>query len=64
MFELEAYCVNGYAAQANASVAPRSIPPKRRPTSSRPTAASTSKIPEVMCAAGRLSHFPLQPLIA
>src|SRR5215471_12822711 len=29
VFELDAYCVNGYAVHANASVPPRSGPPKR-----------------------------------
>ena len=36
VFEFDAYCVNGYAAQANASVAASRGPPKRRPTSAEP----------------------------
>src|ERR687884_1684091 len=63
VFELDTYCVNGYAAQANASVAPSRIPPKRRPTSPRPRMQSRSKRIAVACAAGSESHFPLQPKI-
>ena len=61
VFELETYCVNGYAAHANASVAARRVPPKRRPTSASPSRQSRSNAIDVACAAGRSSHFPLQP---
>src|SRR5437762_9047101 len=61
VFELDAYCVNGYAAHANASVAARRIPPKRRPTRKSPTIDSRSNAMDVKCTAGRLSHLPLQP---
>src|SRR5262252_3968570 len=36
VFELDAYCVKGYAAHANASVPANSGPPKRKPTSASP----------------------------
>src|SRR5207302_3453178 len=42
VFELEAYCVNGYAAHANVSAAPSCAPPKRRPTSHSPSMQSRS----------------------
>ena len=61
VFELDAYCVNGYAAQANASVAPRLAPPKRKPASPRPRMQSRSNAITVACAAGRSSQRPLQP---
>ena len=61
VFELEAYCVNGYAAHANASVAASRKPPKRRPTSQRPSMLSRSNAIDVKCAAGRSSHLPFQP---
>ena len=61
VFELDAYCVNGYAAHANASVAASRKPPKRRPTSQSPIMLSTSNRIDVKCAAGRSSHFPLHP---
>ena len=61
VFELEAYCVNGYAAQANASVTPSRLPPNRRPTSPSPSRQSRSNAIDVKCEAGRSSHFPLQP---
>jgi hypothetical protein len=61
VFELEEYCVNGYAAQANASVAASLKPPNRRPTSQRPIMLRMSNAIEVKCAAGRSSHFPLHP---
>ena len=37
VFELDTYCVNGYAAQANGSVTASRTPPNRRPTSSSPS---------------------------
>src|ERR671935_1121367 len=49
VFELETYCVNGYAAQANASVAASRGPPKRSPTSARPSRQSRSKPTEARC---------------
>ena len=61
VFELDVYCVNGYAAQAKASDAASCIPPKRRPTSHNPSMQSRSKTMDVKCAAGSVSHFPLQP---
>ena len=61
VFEFDAYCVNGYAAQANASVAARRAPPKRRPTRKSPSIASRSNKIDVKCTAGSVSHFPLQP---
>jgi len=61
VFEFETYWVNGYAAQANASTAASRWPPKRSPTSQRPSSVRRSKAIEAKCAAGRLSHFPLQP---
>ncbi len=61
VFELDAYCVNGYAAHANASTAARRAPPKRRPTSHSPMIVSMSNRIDVKCTAGRSSHFPLQP---
>jgi len=63
VFELETYCVKGYATQANASVTARRVPPKRRPTSARPSRQSRSKRIELRWAAGRSSHFPVQPRI-
>src|SRR5581483_8508238 len=36
VFELETYCVNGYAAHAKASTAPSRRPPKRSPTNQSP----------------------------
>ena len=64
VFEFDTYWVNGYAAQANASTAPSRWPPKRSPTRKRPSSVSRSNAIEVKCAAGRSSHFPLQPRIA
>src|SRR4051812_42554574 len=61
VFEFDAYCVNGYAAQANASVAPSGIPPKRTPTSHSPSRQSRSKAIDVKCDAGSESHLPVQP---
>src|ERR687887_1634424 len=61
VFELDTYCVNGYAAHAKASVAPRRGPPKRRPTSPSPTMQSRSKRIAVACAVGSESHLPLHP---
>src|SRR3954453_12420897 len=61
VFEFDAYCVNGYATQANASVAPNGTPPKRRPTSQSPRMQRRSKAIAVKCDAGSESHFPLQP---
>ena len=52
VFELDAYCVNGYAAHANASVAASCRPPKRRPTSQSPSMQSRSNAIDVKCAAG------------
>src|SRR6478735_710690 len=63
VFDMETYCVNGNAAQAKASAAPSQRPPKRKPTSPKPSAQSTSKMIEVRCTAGSLSHFPDQPRI-
>ena len=62
VFEFETYCVNGYAAHANASTAPSRWPPKRSPTRKRPSSVRRSTAIEVKCAAGRSSHFPLQPM--
>src|SRR2546425_403902 len=42
VFELDAYCVNGYAAQANARTPARSSPPNRYPTSASPSRQRTS----------------------
>ena len=64
VFDASTYAVNGYAAHANASVAASREPPKRSPTSASPIRQRTSQMIEVACAAGRLSHFPLQPKIA
>src|SRR6478672_3413852 len=64
VFEFDAYCVNGYAAQANARVAASCMPPNRRPTSHSPSMQSRSKAIDVKCAAGSVSHLPLQPKIA
>src|SRR5918996_972528 len=61
VFELDVYCVNGYAAHANGSVAASRWPPKRQPTSASPSMHSASKAIDVKCAAGSESHFPLQP---
>ena len=61
VFELDAYCENGQATQANASVAASSRPPKRSPTSQSPTRQSRSQRIDVAWAAGSVSHFPLQP---
>src|SRR6266550_8942334 len=61
VFELDAYCVNGYAAQANASAAPSCAPPKRRPTSQRPSMQSRSNAIDAKWAAGSESHLPLHP---
>ena len=36
-------------------------PPKRSPTSQRPSSVRRSNAIEVKCAAGSVSHFPLQP---
>src|SRR4051794_33374276 len=44
VFDIDAYCVNGKAAQANTSAAPSQRPPKRKPTSPSPAAQSTSKM--------------------
>ena len=60
-FELDTYCVNGYAAHANGSVAASRPRPKRQPTSARPISARLSKSSAVKCAAGSESHLPLQP---
>src|SRR5213076_2458862 len=64
VFEFETYWVNGYAAHANASTAASRWPPKRRPTRKRPSSVSRSSAIEVKCAAGKSSHFPVQPRIA
>jgi hypothetical protein len=61
VFELETYCVNGYAAQAKGRSAASLMPPNLRPTSASPNRTRRSSITEVKCAAGRLSHFPPQP---
>src|SRR5207247_7844401 len=61
VFELETYCVKGYATQAKASVTASRVPPKRRPTSANPSTQRRSNRIELRCAAGRASHFPLQP---
>ena len=61
VFELDAYCVKGYAAHANGSVAASRWPPKRHPTSARPSMQRTSNASDVKCAAGRSSHLPVQP---
>ena len=62
VFELEAYCVNGHATQANASVAAES---RRRRTAARRARAraaqSRSQRIDVACTAGSVSHLPLQP---
>ena len=63
VFELETYCVNGYAAQANASVTASRSRPKRQPTSASPIRQRRSKAIAVKCAAGRRSQCPLQPNI-
>ena len=61
VFELDAYCVNGYAAHANASIAPSRAPPKRQADEPEAEHASRSNAIDVKCAAGRASHLPLQP---
>src|SRR5947208_502205 len=61
VFELDAYCVNGHAAQAKAAAAPIRGPPRRRPTSARPRSASRSKRIDVKWTEGSLSHLWLQP---
>src|SRR5947207_9042685 len=61
VFELETYYVNGQAAQANASVTPRRGPPKRNPTSARPLRQRMPNVIDAACAAGKVSHLPLQP---
>ena len=63
VFDIDTYCVKGNAAHANTSAAPSQRPPKRRPTSPSPSAQRTSKMIDVRCTAGRLSHFPDQPRI-
>src|SRR5581483_6905404 len=63
VFEFETYCVNGYAAHANASTAPSRRPPKRSPTNQSPRIVRRSQRIDVRCAVGRLSHFPLQPVM-
>ena len=64
VFELDTYCVNGYAAQANGSMTASRMPPNRRPTSISPSSASRSKAIAVACTAGSLSQRPLQPSTA
>ncbi len=61
VFEFDAYCEKGHAAQAKASVAASLDPPKRQPTSQSPTRQSESQRIEVACAAGSVSQTPLQP---
>jgi hypothetical protein len=62
VFELETYCVNGYAAHANGSSAPSNAPPKRKPTSASPMTHATSNAIDVKCTAGSsLFHLPDQP---
>src|SRR3954463_3699077 len=63
VFELETYCVKGYATQAKASVTASLVPPNRRPTRARPSTHSRSNRIELRCAAGRSSHLPVQPRI-
>src|SRR3954462_15465776 len=63
VFEFETYCVNGYATHANASTAPSRRPPNRNPTNQSPTIVRRSKRIVVRCAVGRLSHFPLHPVM-
>src|SRR3954452_10370440 len=64
VFELDAYSVKGEASHAKASVTASRVPPKRSPTSPTPKTQSSSKRIELKWAAGRSSHFPLQPRIA
>ncbi len=64
VFELDTYWVKGYAAHANASTAPSRCPPKRSPTRKRPSSVNRSNAIAVKCAAGRSSHFPVQPRMA
>ena len=62
MFELDAYCVNGHATQANASIAASRGPSEPPPPDERePDDASRSQRIVVACAAGSVSHLPLQP---
>ena len=61
VFELEAYCVNGYAAHANASTPASCAPPNRSPTRARPIRQRRSNAIDVKCAAGSESHFPDHP---
>jgi hypothetical protein len=61
VFAFRAYAVNGYEAHANARIAASRAPPNRRPTRTRPRTASRSNAIDVACAAGSVSHFPLQP---
>jgi hypothetical protein len=61
VFDIDTYAVKGKAAQAKASAAPSHWPPNRKPTRPIPIMQSTSKITEVRCTAGSLSHFPDQP---
>ena len=61
VFELDVYCVNGHAAQANAAAAPNRGPPRRRPTIASPRIASRSKRIDVKWTACSESHLWLQP---
>ena len=60
VFELDTYCVNGYAAQAKGRTVASRRPPNRRPTSASPSITRRSTAIDVKCAAGSSSHFPLQ----
>src|SRR6266545_1270789 len=63
VFDIDTYCVKGYAAQANANAAASHGPPNRKPTRPSPSRQRTSKRIEVRWTAGRSSHFPDQPRI-
>ncbi len=60
-FELDTYCVNGYATQAKERVAASRARPNRHPTSASPISARLSNRSALKWAAGRSSHLPLQP---
>ena len=61
VFDLDEYCENGQATQANPRVAASRGPPNRSPTSHMPTRQSRSQRIDVAWAVGSLSQFPHQP---
>ena len=62
VFELDAYCVNGYAAHANGERRREPLAAEAPARRARGRATQrTSNASEVKCAAGRSSHLPVQP---